>query len=246
MKHLILVFLAFILASPSYAFKIQVVTENNPPYQEVINSEIQGLATEIIKEVLHEAGIEYEINLYPWARAYTIAQLEENVLIYSIARTVNREELFNWVDEIIPISVFMYKRKGSEVKATNLEEAKAYQVGVINKGFRYEFFINNGFVEGQNLSSLSRDELNMQKLLAGRIDLLPFDEIGLKTKARLFDLDTDKFEKVFKLDGMSTSLYAACSQKTSPHIIQLLKAAFQRVRGDGRYQAIIDKYLNDM
>ena len=245
MKYFLLILIAIFSFSQAQGAKITVVTENNSPYQELTNGEIGGVATAIIIEVLNESGIDYEIGLYPWARAYKMAQVQENVLIYSIARSEERETQFHWIDEIVPFSVFMYGLAGSDINITTLEGAKAYEVGVINKGFRHEFFVRSGFEEGKNMTSINKDIHNISKLIAGRIDLMPFDEIGLKSKAKQLGFDTSRFEKLFEIDGMSTSLYAAFSKQTSPEIVNKVKVAFRRIKGDGRYKAIIDKYLNE-
>ena len=194
MKYFLLILIAIFSFSQAQGAKITVVTENNSPYQELTNGEIGGVATAIIIEVLNESGIDYEIGIYPWARAYKMAKVQENVLIYSIARSEEREPQFHWIDEIVPFSVFMYRLAGSDINIATLEGAKSYEVGVINKGFRHEFFVRNGFEEGKNMTSINKDIHNISKLIAGRIDLMPFDEMGWKSKAKQLGIDTSREE----------------------------------------------------
>ena len=52
---------------------------------------------------------DYQIRLYPWARAYDMALKEPNVLIFLIARTSARETQFKWAgrnheDPVPPVS----------------------------------------------------------------------------------------------------------------------------------------------
>ena len=74
---------------------INVVTENSFPYQYLENFSIEGPASRLVKRVLEEAGFEYSQTVLPWARAYKYAQTAPNTLIYSIARTPERENNFN-------------------------------------------------------------------------------------------------------------------------------------------------------
>ena len=63
---------------------VYVVTENFPPYNYVDeNREVVGYATEIVRKCLSKAGIEYEIEVLPWARAFKSAKTPKNYLLYS-------------------------------------------------------------------------------------------------------------------------------------------------------------------
>lgn len=75
--------------------KIQVVTENCYPYNYIDkNGIIVGKLTDDIKDILVFSGVDYSIEVYPWARALKLATTRPNVLIYSILRTPRRENFF--------------------------------------------------------------------------------------------------------------------------------------------------------
>lgn len=225
-----------VVASPAYAQKIMVVTENNPPYQEIINGQVGGVCTEIVKAVLEEANIDYDIRVFPWVRAYNMALEDKNVLIYSIARSQKREALFHWIGAIIPFSVYLYKLKEPGPQIDSLEEAKKYRVGVIREGFRHHFFLKKGFIEGQNLHPVNDFIQNIWKIQAGRIDLLPFDELGFQAKAEFNNVDINNFEKIYKIEEMSTHLYLAFSKQTSPKLVEKLRKALENVQKSNRYR----------
>ena len=122
-----------ILTGVAGSEEIHVCTENWPPYYYEINGEIKGISTAIVKAVLKEAGLNYTINVYPWARAYDMALNDKNVLIYTIARTPEREKLFKWVGEITPAdSIIAYKlKKRGDIIVKTVQDLKKYKIGVV-------------------------------------------------------------------------------------------------------------------
>src|SRR3990167_4825058 len=83
-------------ASQASAQTIRAVTETTPyTYQK--GERVVGTATEVVEKTLQAAGqTDYQVRLYPWARAYDMALKEPNVLIFLIARTPVRESQFKW------------------------------------------------------------------------------------------------------------------------------------------------------
>ena len=52
---------------------ILVVTELAPPNQVLIDGEVAGEGTQFIRDIFAEADLTPNIQMYPWARAYKIA-----------------------------------------------------------------------------------------------------------------------------------------------------------------------------
>ena len=69
---------------------LRVVTELSPPHQTLVNGEVAGLSTQLVREIMREAGIEAKIEIYPWARTFRIASSQPNVLIYNMEGTAER------------------------------------------------------------------------------------------------------------------------------------------------------------
>lgn len=77
------------------------------------------------------------LGIYPWARAYQMAQDAPNVLIYSIGRNEQREALFKWVGVIAPYDVYLYRLKSRpEVKVLSMNDIRNYRVGAVRDDIR--------------------------------------------------------------------------------------------------------------
>ncbi|MDP6688032.1 MAG: transporter substrate-binding domain-containing protein [Alphaproteobacteria bacterium] len=74
--------------------RVAVVTETWKPYSYEENGIVKGSATKIVRAVLERAGIDYSIQVYPWARAYKTALNRESVVLFAVVRTEEREKLF--------------------------------------------------------------------------------------------------------------------------------------------------------
>jgi len=55
---------------------------------------VKGFNAEIVAEIIRRTGLSAQIRCIPWARSYRTIQTEKNVVLFSMARTPEREPLF--------------------------------------------------------------------------------------------------------------------------------------------------------
>jgi len=89
-RFLLAAVLIAVFFGPARASDLLIVTEELPPYNYQEDGVAKGLSTEVVQAVLAETGLEAEIQFYPWARRYIMAQNRTNTLIYSMARIQER------------------------------------------------------------------------------------------------------------------------------------------------------------
>ncbi|MCO7190659.1 MULTISPECIES: transporter substrate-binding domain-containing protein [unclassified Pseudoalteromonas] len=170
--------------------QLHVVTEQWVPYN-FINpqGEVDGRATQKVREVLDAAGIRYEILLFPWARAMKIAQTQPNTMIYSIFRTPERETRFEWACPLLrPVKEHLFRLTSrNDIQLNSLDDAKRYITAMVRGSVAHEYLIARGFKGGVNLD-LSADPSSLaKKLLAGRVDFLMTTEFTIYEALRLID-----------------------------------------------------------
>jgi polar amino acid transport system substrate-binding protein len=241
MKKMLVVALMVLGAVGAYAQKITVVTEEYPPYNfQDANKKITGISTDVVEEVLKRAKLDYQLGMYPWARAYQMAQDGPNVLIYSIGRSEKRETLFKWVDVIAPYDVYLYRLKSrSNLNVTDLASAKNLKVGAVREDVRAQYLEKEGF----KTDLVTDDSTNAKKLAAERIDLFPIDELGQVAMYKRDGLDPSSVVKTVKLDALSAGLYMAFSKQTPDDVVNKAKAALADMKKDGTLEKIKAKYL---
>lgn len=64
------------MAGEVLANQVAVVTYERAPYNFLDEKEktVNGLSTELVHEILKRDAIKYQIEVFPWARSYRIAQ----------------------------------------------------------------------------------------------------------------------------------------------------------------------------
>ncbi|QDL52969.1 substrate-binding periplasmic protein [Rhodoferax aquaticus] len=241
MTKMLVVALAVLAAFSAYAQKITVVTEEYPPYNfQDANKKITGISTDVVEEVLKRAKLDYQLGMYPWARAYQMAQDGPNVLIYSIGRSEKRETLFKWVDVIAPYDVYLYRLKSrTNVTASDIASAKSFKIGAVREDVRAQFLEK----EGIKADLVTDDSTNAKKLAAERIDLFPIDELGMVALYKREGLDPSTVVKAVKLEALSAGLYMAFSKQTPDDVVNKAKAALADMKKDGTLDKIKAKYL---
>jgi polar amino acid transport system substrate-binding protein len=83
-----------LIAAVCKSAELLILTENLPALNYMENGELVGPSVEIVKEIQSRVGSTEPIHVYPWARAYKIAQERENVVLFGTAYTTNRRNMF--------------------------------------------------------------------------------------------------------------------------------------------------------
>ena len=230
-----------LLTLPAKADHITIVTEHLPPYNYLEDGDAQGMSTEVVQAALEAAGHTYEIRFMPWARAYQIALTKPNTLVYSIARTNEREALFAWVGEIAPFGAALYQRADRPaVKLQQLSDARLLQVGVYRGDAKEAILRKNGF---QNLQTTEDDLLNLRKLLLGRIDLIAIDDSVIGPLLKEEGIAPDKVRRVLGIEEISGNLYMAFHKETDPELVSSVQRGLEVIKENGEYEQILNRYL---
>lgn len=210
---------------------IRIVTEDSS-YTYLRDGKVAGPATDIVEATMKRAQLnDYKIALYPWARAYDLALQEPNVLIFLIARTQAREDQFKWAGEFMLIEYHLYKLRGrDDVNVRNLQDAKAYSVGVMRDDVRQQYLQSRGF-EKLVVSARNADSLRM--LLDRKVQLLPLPDSDVLRFCKEANVDPAALEKVLTLSEMTTGIYMAYSRQTPDEVVQRTREAFEQVKAEG-------------
>lgn len=206
---------------------INVVTENAFPYQYLENASVTGPASKLVQHVLEKAGFEYQQNILPWARTYKYAQTKPNTLIYSIARTPERENKFQWVGHLTLLNYYLVGLSSSKLThPVTLNSLKQLNIGTIRNSANHKYLHNQGF---KYLHLLTTPEQTVKMLKLGRIDLFPTDYATFQLTCLHLMLDCREIVPIYRLEETSTSLYMAFSRQTDKRIVNKVRQAYKDV-----------------
>ncbi len=215
---------------------VELYSERSPFTQVSSTNSSGGEATLFVQQVLDGADIPYSLSYLPWRRAYAYALSRRNIAIYPMARTGQRESLFHWVGQLIPVNYYLFRLKSrDDIKVLSLEDAKQYRVGVVNHHVHHELLTSLGF---SNLQPVNSNVQNLKKALLGRIDLFPISDGGLVPLCLREGIDCSQFEPILKLDAISGGLYLVLGPDTSETLVEAAKVSYQRLVADGTHAAM--------
>jgi len=245
MKRCFVGILFFLMLSTCVnAAELEIYTENLPPLN-MRNEETNramGFSVDIVEELLERTGIrpvDGKIKVYPWARAYKILQNSPNVMLFSMTRTENRENLFKWVGPISPRTVWLWKMKNRrDIFVHSLSDAKQYTIGGV-----YEFAMSKYLqAEGFKVDMNTNIDANWLKLFENRIDLGTALELEAAYYMKKHGRKFSELERLVKVDNRY-SFYIALSLQTADDIVNKLQLALDQMKSDGSYELIRKKHL---
>lgn len=233
-RHVVWVAIATALAEPTVAQdKITFTTEDYPPYNFRVNGVYKGAGYDQVVLIMKEAGIDYTVELMPWARAYALAQSEPNTCVFTTAHTPERDTLFKWVEPLSKDRNVMTAKVGSGVQADNIEQARQYRVGTQRDDYTQAFLEKNGF---QKIDLASSMDLTLKKLESGRIDLTPISERFIH---ELIERG-HPLEQKFTLTQQIFSI--ACNHSVPDEVIAKMQASLTRLIANGEQKRIFKQY----
>ena len=218
---------------------IEAVTEDTS-YSYLENGKVVGSASKVVETMLQTAGLnDYRLSLYPWARAYDMALLQPNVLIYPILRTPVREGQFKWIGELAQVIPAFYKlRDNHSVVVGQLQDAQQYRVGVLRDDSRQQYLEDKGFT--RLVISANNDE-NLRRLLNGQVDLVPMPEREARQQCEDAGVSFALLEKVYTLNELSSRLYLAYSLATPDDTVNRSRVAFEQLKAEGKLKDLAPK-----
>jgi polar amino acid transport system substrate-binding protein len=222
------------------AIDLKAYTEEWPPYNFLNGKQVTGISTEILRVACSNANLQCEFQLVPWTRAYKTVQETKNTIIYTIARTPQREGQFVWIGPILSRTTWIYARAEVADKVQSFKDLEKLKVGAIRAEASLTDLLEAGVSQSAiRIFNSNSDEMRMLKL--GQIDVVVNTEIGMAVNQQQFDIAAGKLVKLMKLsDG--GSLYFGMNLQSDPVLVEKLQSSVDKLRRDGKISAIVQQY----
>jgi polar amino acid transport system substrate-binding protein len=222
------------LLAQANPFRLVLATEEYPPYNmSGPNGTVTGISTDIVRALLDAAGYEYEITVYPWARAIALARTQVNTCVYSMSRTPEREALYKWVGPLVFNDWALFARAGASRPQT-LDEAMMMRIG----SYQGDAIVAYLQTRGHQVDVAPSDDVNPKKLLAGRIDFWATGR--LIGQYRLKQQGIDSIEPVLNFNR--TEMYLACQIQLPDAQVQKLNRTLHALEKSGAIRKIYAGY----
>lgn len=230
-----------ILCFSGQAKAVETVTEYYAPLQ-VKNDDgtLGGFATEIVNRLFDITNEDQKLNILPWARAYRIALQQPNTLIYSIAKTPARLELFDWVGKIKSERYFVWGLRARFNKPLeSLEQAKTLRVAVPKSYQSATYLSENGF---EQIYHTSQNRQAVGMLFKKRVDIIVSSEIVLRSLAQKYGYDFSKMIKLVNVSELNHDLNIAFSRGSDDALVKRFRLAYDYLEKSGELDELRDKW----
>lgn len=225
---------------------VSCVTEENRPVNFLENGTVTGFSTEVVEAVLREIEVPATFQVMPWARAYATALHGENVLIYSIMRTPEREHLFKWVGVVSPPDAsYLFALRGRVPPIGSLKDALNYKIGTINGDVREQYLESKGFVKGVQLHGNALPATTYEKLKLGRVDLWAMSDMVAREVVRRDGGDPARvLVRALQLTELGEGgSYMAFGLKTDDALVERFRRGLEAVKANGTFAALQKKWF---
>ena len=234
-----LILLAALCGAPA-AQALDLVTEENQPFNFTENGKLTGLSTEVLVEIGRRAKVPLNFAVMPWPQAYEQAQTKSNTCVYSTARVENRERLFKWVGPLAQNSWALFAKSGFADPVKSLADARPYRIGGVNNDAKVMWLRDNAVT---NIVTVDEDKqipalLTLDRKKNGGVDLWITGIYAEKAAAQAAGATDIKL----LLKVRNESLWLACGPSVSGATVKAMADALDGMKKDGSFQKINAAY----
>ena len=210
---------------------LRIYTEENPPLSFTLDGKPAGFATEMVQEILHRLKVDAPIRSLPWVRAYQLALVEQDVMIYPATRIAEREHLFRWVGPLTSVKTSFYVKSSSGIRIRSLEDArKLPNIGVVRQFYSEQFLLDAGLRNLEPADSLS---MLMKKFMADRNPVMVTQDFALGPMLEAERVPKEAVSQQFTF--LQTGHYLAFSLQTPVETVQLWQKTLDDLKKDGTF-----------
>lgn len=219
--------------------ELSLVTEAYPPLTFEQDGKLSGYGVDVVEAIQKKLGTNFQTRLMSWDEAYQKALSEANVVIFTLEKTPEREELFHFVGPLGANTASVYVPKSSTLNFESLEDLrKLSSIATTGNWFTEIYLKEQGF---ENLLSMADPKDNIRAVISGEADASVFTDITYPLLATDAGIAADELSPVYTL--MTTEFYIGISKATDAKVVELWQKAFDDLAQDGRIDELKDKWL---
>lgn len=229
------------LAAPGSGLpSLMAYTEQWPPYNFVEGGKVQGIATDMLRAACELAQLHCSFQVVPWARAYKVVRNTPNTVLYTTARKPAREDQFAWVGPLLPRTTWVYTHTIAGAPARDAKELPQLRIGVVREEAAQQDLLAAG-VPASALVEESSNDAVFRMLMGDLVQAMVDTEVGMAWNLRSVGRPAGSVTKLLKLsdDG---AYYLALNLRTDPNVVRKLQQAVDKLRAEGRLDAIVRAY----
>jgi polar amino acid transport system substrate-binding protein len=233
----------FTYSAHSAEFKVYIA--EYPPFQILSEKgEHSGFSVELFKEIVKLTNLKVEYRPVPWVRAQTLVAEQANSLLFTMARTTEREKLYTWVATIYRVNegVFALKSR-TDIRVKALDDVHQYSIALPRADVSIKTL--NIFPDHtQGAYIVEHQEQCIKMLNLGRVELNYNNDVGFFIAARMLGFTPDNFTQVFVAG--QTEMGIAANKNSDPDSLGEIRQAITTLKQNGVYNQLQAKWFAEL
>lgn len=216
------------------------ITEQYPPFNFQENGKLQGISVDLLEKVWEKMGLDLNksiIKILPWTEGYQNVLDEKDTVLFAMARSPQREQLFKWAGPIAPFKTVIFAKKDRNIQIVSSEDLKKYKIGVIRDDNAIQMLSDNGIKE-EDLIIENTSTPIIDMLENGSLDAWAHGEIAGLWLIQQSGNNASDFSKPYVL-GL-TDAYYGFNKETPDSIVQSFQQALDYLKSNNDANGISD------
>jgi polar amino acid transport system substrate-binding protein len=224
-------------------------TEQLPPYNYMENGTLKGLSVDLLEEITEKMGKKVtreEVRLVPWTEGYQAALTQNNTVLFSTARTPEREQSFKWAGPFYSDRYVLFALPDRGITIESPEDLNEYRIGVIADDATTQQLLDIG-VNRSQIVSQNNVSANIAGLENGDIDLWACPEGAGRYFAEQATGNYYSYMVVYQLE--TQDLYYAFSKDVPDSVVQSFQQSLEALKqekdasGISTYDRILGRHI---
>ncbi|MBK5511726.1 substrate-binding periplasmic protein [Pseudomonas sp. TH15] len=227
------------LAMGANAADLQLLTDNHPPLHFLQGEQLVGYGVEVVQALAAQTGDRIHLQQVPLLRALRMASETPDTGVFTVLRTDERDNRYQWVGPLIEVETALYARSNNQPPVHSLEEAD--QLGRITVPRKWLIY---SYLQQQNLKNLygvETQEQMMRLFSLGRTDFVVSDTLSSAALARDQGMEPGRLQ--YQIPLMRQDTYIAFSPQTDPGQVARWQKALETLRTNGRLEQLRQRWL---
>ena len=219
------------------------VTEPWAPYNTFSNDDTpDGAHGLIVQRALALSGLNATISVYPWARAMALAQNRPNTLLFSLARTPERESRFIWIGKLSQTQQFLWRLPASPSSGNLQQIISCCSICTVRKDVSEEALRDQDKTQRLQLVLTGSHHDCLRMLRGGSVQYLAASPYRIKSTLQQAGLPAGLLQRDVAI-APPRELYLAANLETPPATLRKLQQAMQQLQDSGESDRLLQQVL---
>jgi polar amino acid transport system substrate-binding protein len=225
-----------------HSAELRVYIAEYPPFQVLSEKgDHSGFSVELFNEIIKLAQLDVEYIAVPWVRAQALLAEQANSLLFTMAKTPEREKLYTWVATIYWVNegVFALQSR-DDISINALDDVHEFSIA-LPRGDVSVKTLNVFPNHSKDVYIVEHQEQCIKMLDLGRVDLNYNNDVGFFVAAQMLGFAPGHFTQVF-VTGQ-TEMGIVANKNINQDSMRKIRQAISILKQNGVYAELQAKWF---